>query len=239
MDIQIMAELERPELVRALLIEGAATTEEELMTSLSLSGLLGWAEASGIVVTTTLVVAKYKPAAAIRNVEDGVNVNEESLAAFRQFSQEALRNGLSGKLWLIASALSIHNAASGLATWNGNEPVRQRELNERAVAMLKTVPEDRRDGNWWEAYRKPMVGLYEGGHVPWNPFDYMRITRRMVETGCKDAGGRVAFLLQKFGGDMSQMVQAILDHEIGAQNQRDRLARMIIHLNKMVASFAA
>ncbi|MCB9798233.1 hypothetical protein H6758_00740 [Candidatus Nomurabacteria bacterium] len=232
---------DRPELVRALVMEGECSSQGELERRLGEDGLLPWARDTGVLVTCSLVVHSYKSAVRMRQVANGKNNSPASVAAFRDFSRQAIANAEQHtEEWPIwVRALSIHNAASGLAAWNGGDTDRQLELNLRASEMLDGVPAADRDGNWCEAARKPKIGLYEAGHIEWNLFEFMSLTLGMAKNGCKDVPGRIAFLLQRFNGDMHALVRMIIENKVGAPNQLERLAAMEPSLEALISSLAA
>ena len=239
--LAVREESERPTLARILVYEGAVNSVEEFDAALVAAGLDVEAINRGYRDVVALVVGLdgYKAAAKLAKREGGVNQVPESVAMFRKFSEHSSALGDDLTWPVITRALAIHNAASGLARQNGNEPDQQLRLNQKSVALLETIPEADRDGDWWECFRKPWVGLVEAGHVEFDLFMYLRCTMEMIRNGSKDAPGRLEWIIPRLNRDMSALVELVLDQELGAPNQRERLAVLLGHLETFLASLAA
>jgi len=229
---------ERSALTRLLVIEGEVNSVEELATRLAAEGLLEWASNNSLRAVVSEIVGEggYKEAARCRQIQGGVNLGEESIEMFRACAERLIRIGGDENLPTITRALALHNAASCLAAWNGVDLDRQESLNERSVELLEQVPEANRGDDWWEAYRKPVVGLFEAGVKAWDPFMYFQIIRRMIENGSKDSAGRLEYFIRRMASDLGAMAGVVLDEELGAHNQRDRLLALMGHLQALVAA---
>lgn len=239
--LEVRKESERPPLARILIYEGAVSSVEELDVALTEAGLYDSAINMGYRAVVALVVGEdgYKAASRLAKREGGVNQVAESLDGFRRFAERSQELGENERLPIIARALALHNAASGLSVWNGNLPDQQLILNQRSIDLLESVPEADRDGNWFEAYRKPWIGLAEAGHVEFDLFMYLRCTLEMVRNGSKDAPGRLEFLIPRCTREMGNMAQLVIDQGLGADNQRERLGVLLAHLQTFLASLAA
>lgn len=238
----VREESERPLLARILVYEGAVSSVEELDVALVADELDAEAINQGYREVVAMVVGEdgYKAAAKLRILNsDKVNVSDASLEMFHRFSERARALGYDIRWPVLARALALHNAASALSLGNGNLPDEQLKLNREALALLETIPDADRDGDWWECFRKPYVGMVEAGHIPFDLFRYLRVVQEMIRNGSKDAPGRLEYLIPRCTRELSDMAQTVIDGKLGAENQRERLMGLLPHLQVLLTALAA
>lgn len=232
-------------LVSLLQIEGAATDQEDLDARLKEAGrLTAYAIMSGYYDAMLAVVELYKPARAKRELVDGVNVNEESVAAFRACADRFFE--IIDQMPIVPSivkALVMHNAASCLAAGNGNKPGDQAVLNESALTTLHAVwggdPSVRDSADWHAVYAKVGSGLYEHGARIFDETVYRGLIDTMERIGSKDAAGRRLFLAKWLmsQGRIKDAIMAVHpvteDDYVSAQNQ---IAEARAYLDQLMQS---
>ncbi|HBB38554.1 MAG TPA: hypothetical protein DEP63_04080 [Candidatus Magasanikbacteria bacterium] len=188
-----------PQLARVLMLEGQVPVGDgaALYRSLLDQNLYAYAVVTGVYNASQLVVNYYRIAASKRQVQNGVNVNPESLERFDLFIRVCCENA-SGTFTgpVEVKALLLHNAASACAKHNGNHPERQDALNEEAYDLLSGVFEDYRGPAWWVVRTKIGVGLMESGAIAFNEGEYCQYLDFMRETQSKDHAGRVEFYMR-------------------------------------------
>jgi len=185
-------------LVSLLEIEEKVSGVIELDMELGKIGLLGYARKIDYHHAMRVVVGCCKPARALRSLgPDGINTNEESVAAFRQCAERLL--DIADKMDDdVVKALVLHGAATCYARGNGNKPEDQLILNRTAQTTLLGLSARHQglaeSGDWRTVYAKVLVDLYEQDVRTFVEGPYRRLIHMMECDGSKDAAGRRLFL---------------------------------------------
>ncbi len=185
-------------LASLLVIEGQATDEGDLNVRLKQAGLDEYSIDCGCSAAMVAVVRHYKPAAALRQLdEQGMNTSVASVHRF-QFCSRLLMDMVSRVGNSVVKALIVHNAASCMSISNGCMPRAQRGLNNSALSILDSVARgpgyEHGEVNWTIVWAKVSAGLYEAGHMDMHEMSYMAVTDMMEVVQSKDTAGRRLFL---------------------------------------------
>lgn len=143
------------------------------------------------------VLPLYKQGASQRDVVDGVNRSDDSVALFREASRQWLSLSEDQRLSVLEQAEARHHAASSCAPGNGNCPDLQGTYNHEALIMLGAIPAQERTTKWQELRDKIAAGLMENGFIPFDEDQYRAIVDRQLAGGLKDAPGRAEFLITR------------------------------------------
>lgn len=173
------------------------------------------------------VICRYKPAAALRQLVDEVNVNSESVRRFREFACYSIVFSANLELDVPVKAVLLHHAASGYARRNGNKPNEQFVMNLTALNLLETVPSDFRDDDWLVVWEKVSVGLMEAGHKRFDEAVYLKIVESMTRNCSSNTAGRREFLArwyvqQRRFEKAIEVLVPVREDDYSAPNQRDR-----------------
>lgn len=214
---------------RILVVEGAAKTIGDIPHEVAEA-----ASALGYLEGLQRVVGEYKPAAAKRQPVDGVNTSDESMTAFRLFAA-AMIEGSRSATFATVRALYLHDAASGMAKQNGNQPDLQVRLNRSALGILEEVPSNERVDDWWTVYEKVYVGLSEAGHIAFDETTYRAVLNSMASNGSKDTAGRRAFLAEWLVGqgrsvEAVEVLNPVEADTCSAPNQVERARGLLVKL---------